>query len=63
MRQGHFKVAESYILYRAHRSRLREDSHNADAEEAQQESMNHGPAGRTMVAIEAFASSCALRWI
>ncbi|MEO6846525.1 MAG: ribonucleoside-diphosphate reductase subunit alpha, partial [Chthoniobacterales bacterium] len=26
MRQGHYKVAESYILYRAHRSRLREES-------------------------------------
>ena len=39
MRQGHFKVAESYILYRAHRSRLREDSDDASADEAQQESM------------------------
>ncbi len=26
MRHGHFKVAESYILYRAHRTRLREEN-------------------------------------
>jgi len=25
MRQGHFKAAEHYILYRAQRSRLREE--------------------------------------
>ena len=31
MRQGHYKVAEAYILYRAHRARLRE----ADAREKQ----------------------------
>jgi ribonucleoside-diphosphate reductase alpha chain len=39
MRQGHFKVAESYILYRAHRSRIREEEGVPVAEEAQQESM------------------------
>lgn len=39
MRQGHFKVAEAYILYRAHRSRLREDSGLVTANEALQESM------------------------
>ncbi|NCG08084.1 MAG: ribonucleoside-diphosphate reductase subunit alpha [Verrucomicrobia bacterium] len=39
MRQGHFKVAESYILYRAHRARLREESEVAPVEEAQQDSM------------------------
>jgi len=39
MRLGHFKVAESYILYRAHRSRLREDEEVAPVDESQQESM------------------------
>lgn len=39
MRQGHFKVAESYILYRAHRARLREESGEAEIDETQQESM------------------------
>ncbi len=39
MRQGHFKVAESYILYRAHRARLREESGAAPVEETQQDSM------------------------
>ena len=39
MRQGHFKVAESYILYRAHRARLREESEVVPVEEAQQDSM------------------------
>ncbi|MGB0258199.1 MAG: ATP cone domain-containing protein, partial [Coraliomargarita sp.] len=39
MRQGHFKVAESYILYRAHRSRLREESGEVSVDESQQESM------------------------
>ncbi|MFM9000465.1 MAG: ribonucleoside-diphosphate reductase subunit alpha [Opitutia bacterium] len=31
MRQGHFKVAESYILYRAYRARLREEAAVAPA--------------------------------
>jgi len=36
MRQGYYKVAESYILYRAHRARQREEtSHAADAGEQQ----------------------------
>ena len=39
MRQGHFKVAESYILYRAHRTRRREESGEAETDESQQESM------------------------
>jgi ribonucleoside-diphosphate reductase alpha chain len=39
MRQGHFKVAEAYILYRAHRSRVRDDSDDVDSSEMQQESM------------------------
>lgn len=39
MRQGHFKVAESYILYRAHRARRREESEDVEADESQQESM------------------------
>ncbi len=39
MRQGHFKVAESYILYRAHRARLREESGIAVQDETQQDSM------------------------
>ncbi|MDF1738985.1 MAG: ribonucleoside-diphosphate reductase subunit alpha [Verrucomicrobiales bacterium] len=41
MRQGHFKVAESYILYRAHRSGLRsvEEIAETEAEESTQESM------------------------
>ena len=39
MRQGHFKVAESYILYRARRSSVREEEGMAPADEAQQESM------------------------
>ena len=39
MRQGHFKVAEAYILHRAHRSRLREEAGDVTMDEAQQESM------------------------
>jgi len=39
MRQGHVKVAESYILYRAHRSRVREEEGLAPVDESQQESM------------------------
>ena len=39
MRQGHFKVAEAYILYRAHRSRLRQETGIVETEDAQQESM------------------------
>ena len=39
MRQSHFKVAESYILYRAHRSRVREKAGLEPVEETQQESM------------------------
>ena len=39
MRQGHFKVAEAYILYRAHRLRVREDEGEVDSSEALQESM------------------------
>ncbi|MEO0510920.1 MAG: ribonucleoside-diphosphate reductase subunit alpha [Verrucomicrobiota bacterium] len=39
MRQGHFKVAESYILYRAHRARVREEEGVAPADESQQEAM------------------------
>lgn len=39
MRQGHFKVAESYILYRAHRARLREQDGISQVDESQQESM------------------------
>ncbi|MFU8847709.1 MAG: ribonucleoside-diphosphate reductase subunit alpha [Opitutales bacterium] len=39
MRQGHFKVAESYILYRAHRSRIREEEGLEPTDESQQESM------------------------
>ena len=37
MRQGHFKVAESYILYRAHRARLRAEAGVETAEESQQQ--------------------------
>lgn len=40
MRQGHFKVAEAYILYRAHRRNLREsETLNQEQEDARQESM------------------------
>ncbi|MFT4901965.1 MAG: ribonucleoside-diphosphate reductase alpha chain [Lentimonas sp.] len=39
MRLGHFKIAESYILYRAHRSRQREEEGEAQEETEQQESM------------------------
>ncbi len=39
MRQGHFKVAESYILYRAHRSRQRQQDEQTDAESGRQEAM------------------------
>jgi len=39
MRQGHFKVAEAYILYRAHRSRIREEAAHTEVDESQQESM------------------------
>ncbi|MFQ3240860.1 MAG: ribonucleoside-diphosphate reductase alpha chain [Lentimonas sp.] len=39
MRQGHFKVAESYILYRARRSHVREEEGIAPVPETEQESM------------------------
>ncbi|MDP4644277.1 MAG: ribonucleoside-diphosphate reductase subunit alpha [Opitutales bacterium] len=39
MRQGHFKVAESFILYRAHRSRVRDEEGIEPLTETQQESM------------------------
>ncbi len=39
MRQGYFKAAEAYILYRAHRSRLRQESAMATPDEVTQESM------------------------
>ncbi len=40
MRQGHFKVAEAYILYRAHRRNLRESEVlSQEKEDARQESM------------------------
>ncbi|MGK0176211.1 MAG: ribonucleoside-diphosphate reductase alpha chain [Lentimonas sp.] len=39
MRQGYFKVAEAYILYRAHHSRLREESATTTSDETTQESM------------------------
>jgi ribonucleoside-diphosphate reductase alpha chain len=40
MRLGHFKVAESYILYRAHRRHLREaEAAQAQSEDLRQESM------------------------
>ncbi len=41
MRFGHFKAAESYILYRAHRARLREEkiSEATPDDDAQQESL------------------------
>ena len=39
MRHGHFKVAEAYILYRAHRARVREESGVVEPQESQQESM------------------------
>lgn len=39
MRQGYFKVAEAYILYRAHRSRLRDESATAEVDPVEQDSM------------------------
>ena len=39
MRHGYFKVAESYILYRAHRARLREDAEAAPVQNDQQDSL------------------------
>ncbi|MEM7789870.1 MAG: ATP cone domain-containing protein, partial [Verrucomicrobiota bacterium] len=39
MRQNHFKVAEAYILYRAHRSRMREEAGSLPTDDSQQESM------------------------
>jgi len=39
MRQGHFKVAESYILYRAHRRHVRVEEANAASSDDRQESM------------------------
>ena len=39
MRQNYFKVAEAYILYRAHHSRLREESKKEAPEKTLQESM------------------------
>jgi ribonucleoside-diphosphate reductase alpha chain len=39
MRQGFYKVAESYILYRAHRARLRDDAITEAAQPEEQESL------------------------
>ena len=39
MRQGHFKVAEAYILYRSHRTHLREEEGEASSDDGHQESM------------------------
>ncbi len=39
MRQGHFKVAESYILYRAHRTYLREQATQSQVADDRQEAM------------------------
>ncbi|MCC5839334.1 MAG: ribonucleoside-diphosphate reductase subunit alpha [Opitutales bacterium] len=40
MRQGHFKVAEAYILYRAHRRALRDtETTAAESDDSRQESM------------------------
>lgn len=39
MRQGHFKVAESYILYRAHRRHLRDQEAGETSADDRQESM------------------------
>ena len=39
MRQGYYKVAESYILYRAHRSTLRKQESEQPVDEAQQDSL------------------------
>lgn len=39
MRQGHFKVAETYIRYRYHRAQLREDTAQVGDEDVRQESM------------------------
>jgi ribonucleoside-diphosphate reductase alpha chain len=39
MRHGHFKIAEAYILYRAHRSRLREEEQLEVEEVVHQDSM------------------------
>ncbi|GHC03893.1 ribonucleoside-diphosphate reductase subunit alpha [Cerasicoccus arenae] len=39
MRQGHFKVAESYILYRAHRRNLRDQEAEEDSEDSRQDAM------------------------
>ncbi|MBC2594356.1 ribonucleoside-diphosphate reductase subunit alpha [Ruficoccus amylovorans] len=40
MKTGHYKVAESYILYRAHRRRLRElESLDGDGEDSRQDAM------------------------
>ena len=39
MRQFHFKVAEAYILYRAHRAHLREQAAKSQVEDERQEAM------------------------
>lgn len=39
MRQGYFKVAEAYILYRAHRASLREAEKESAGQDSQQDSM------------------------
>lgn len=39
MRQGYFKVAEAYILYRSHRRNLREEERKGALEDGRQESM------------------------
>lgn len=39
MRQGHFKIAEAYILYRSHRSHRREEEDEAKSDDGRQESM------------------------
>ncbi|MFT4548309.1 MAG: ribonucleoside-diphosphate reductase alpha chain [Verrucomicrobiales bacterium] len=51
MRQGHFKVAESYILYRAHRSAQREQE-KADGLQTEFEGMEQDPNQDSLILVK-----------
>ena len=51
MRQGHFKVAESYILYRAHRSAQREQE-KADGQQTEFEGMDQDPNQDSLILVK-----------
>ena len=55
MRLGHFKVAEAYILYRAHRRHLRDlQASEPQEDERQEEGAHLQPEGLVVVALHGF---------